>query len=73
MGLGKKSKFFNFGGGGILQKSNLDLGKTSKFFNWGGISEKSNLDLGKKSKFFNLGGGYFRIFSIYQNKRFWRI
>ena len=44
-------------GGGILEKSNLNIGKKSKFFNFGGgISEKSNLNIGKKSKFFNLGG-----------------
>ena len=48
-------------GGGISEKSNLNIGKKSKFFNWGGISEKSNLNIGKKSKFFNFGGrGVFR-------------
>ena len=46
--------------GGISEKSNLNIGKKSKFFNFrggGGILEKSNLNIGKKSKFFNFRGG----------------
>ena len=70
LNIGKISKFFKFRGGGISEKSNLIIGKNSKFFKFrgGGILEKSNLNIGKNSK-----GGYFGIFSICQNKRFWRI
>ena len=54
-------------GGGISEKSNLDIGTNSKVFNWGGISEKSNLDRGTNSKF-SIGGYLGKVKFGHRNK-----